>query len=162
MKTLLLSCSMLAALVFYTCTKKAGKNPSLAWTDLALLDSCKASSHRYYKNDTGLLHKAAGSNSPHGPFKLRFNSIAFKALTDSGRLPVNAPMPEGAMVIKDVYKDGKLDLYALMYKHSGSWLWAEIKPNKQVLYSVSMDPGTCTGCHNQAGNRDLLVSFAYY
>ena len=162
MRSLVTCCLVLAALVFYTCTKKTGKNPTLAFTDLALRDSCAASYHHYYKNDSSLLIKAAGSNSPHGPFKLRFNSIALNALTDDGKLPRAASMPEGSLVIKDVYVDGKLEIYALMYKTSGAWLWAEIKPNKQVLYSVYKNPGTCVGCHNQSGNRDLLLSFEYY
>jgi hypothetical protein len=144
------------------CTKKVGTNPLLAYTDQALLDSCAASNHPYYKNNSSLISKAQGSNSPHGDFKLRFNAIAFKALTDSGKLPRQLAMPEGALVIKDLYRDGQLDQYALMYKHSGAWLWAEIKANGQVLYSVRKDPGVCTGCHNQQGNRDYVLSFEFY
>lgn len=134
----------------------------VAYTDLALLDSCKAPYHYYYKNNSALISKAPGSNSPHGDFKLRFNAIAYKALVDSGRLPVQGLMPDGSLVIKDLFRDGQLDHYALMYKRSGVWLWAEIKANRQVLYSVNKDPGVCTGCHNQQGNRDQVLSFEFY
>ncbi len=145
------------------CSKQQGKNPGLAYTDMALADSCNATYHHYYKNNAAALHfGAVGSNAQHGPFKLRFNTIAYQALSDSGRLPANGKMPDGALVVKDIYKGSELDVYAIMYKHKGTWLWAEIKPNKQVLYSVSRNPGVCTGCHSQAGNRDFLRTFSFY
>jgi len=145
------------------CTKSVGKDPSLAYSDRALYDSASANYHRYYKNDPGpLLSGAQGSNGQHGAFKLRFNHLAFKALQDSGKLPVKTLMPEGALVIKDVYEGGKVSLYAIMYKHAGSWLWAEIKPGGQVLYGVKKDPSVCTSCHSQTGNRDFLRTFTYY
>ncbi|MES2681753.1 MAG: hypothetical protein V4635_17795 [Bacteroidota bacterium] len=142
------------------CTKSVGKNPALAYTDAALLDSAKAGGQHYYKNDPMKL--LSGANGPHGPFKLRFNAIAFKALQDSGSLPVKKLMPDGSLVVKDVYDNGQVSLYAIMYKLSGSWLWAEIKPSGEVHYSVNKDPGVCINCHSQAGNRDLLRTFSYY
>lgn len=145
------------------CTKDEGKNPSLAYSDRALADSCNATYHHYYRNDASrILSGAKNSNGQHGPFKLRFNNIAFKALLDSGRLPLNAVMPEGSLVVKDVYEGGSIGLYAIMYKHSGSWLWAEIKPNKEVLFSVTKNSDLCVSCHSQAGNRDFLRTFSYY
>ena len=147
-------------IVLVCCTKKQGKNPALAYTDLPLLDSCSQSYHKYYKNDaTSLL---SGAHGPHGTFKLRFNAIAFKALTNNGKLPVGGSFPEGSLIIKDIYNGGNLSLYAFMYKKSGSWLWAEIKPNKEVLHSINDKETVCTGCHSQSGNRDLAVSFNFY
>lgn len=104
----------------------------------------------------------SGAHGPHGTFKLRFNSIASKALTEDGKLPVGKTFPEGSLLIKDIYSGGTLTLYAFMYKRSGSWLWAEIKPDKKISHSVKGDPGVCTNCHSQAGNRDLAVSFNFY
>ncbi len=146
-------------LLLLACTKRQGKNPTLAFTDKALLDSCQQM-HDYYKNDPGLL--LSGSAGPHGTFKLRFNSIAKSALTDQGKLPANGSFPEGSLIIKDVYQGGKISLYALMYKRTGSWLWAEIEPGGSVHYSVNKNPSVCTGCHSQPGNRDLVVSFNFY
>ncbi len=142
------------------CTKKQGTNPSLAFNDASLLDSCKQSNYVYYKNDPSTL--LSGAAGPHGTFKLRFNAIAYAALTENGKLPLGKKFPEGSLLVKDVYSGGVLDLYAFMYKKSGSWLWAEIKPSGQVLYSVTKNPGVCTGCHSQNGNRDLAVSFNFY
>jgi hypothetical protein len=158
MKPLSLIIAILIALV--CCTKKQGKNPALAFTDMALLDSCKNQDHRYYQNNGAIL--LSGASGPHGTFKLRFNSVAFKALTNNGKLPVEGSFPEGSLVIKDVYNGNDISVYAFMYKRSGSWLWAEVKPDKQVLYSVNKNPSGCTGCHSQTGNRDLVVSFNFY
>jgi hypothetical protein len=146
-------------IVFTRCEKTVGKNPALAYSDKSLLDSCKGQ-HPYYKNDPSTLY--SGVHGPHGAFRLRFNNIAFKALTNDGKLPVGAKMPEGSLIIKDVYSGPSVSLYAFMYKYSGRWLWAEIKPNGETSYSVNKDPGTCTSCHEQSGNRDLVMSFNFY
>lgn len=146
--------------VIFSCTKKTGANPSLAYGNKALLDSCRTQSHPYYKNDATTLR--SGTAGPHGTFKLRFNKTALAALTDSGKLPINSKMPEGSLVIKDVYDGTNLSYYAFMYKKSGAWLWGEIKPDGNILFSVNQDPTVCTSCHNQAGNRDQVVSFNFH
>jgi hypothetical protein len=144
-----------AATLFFACTKQVGENPSFAYSNKALFDSCVNGAKMYYKNSSILL-PATGA---HGEHKLRFNSIAFTALTDSGKLPATKVMPEGSLIVKDSYSGGTLDLYAFMYKKSSSWLWAEIKPNGEVVYSVNKNPDGCIGCHSQSGNRDMLLSF---
>ncbi len=152
---------LMSLLLFIACTKKEGKSTALALSDLALLDSCKNTSHPFYKNDSTTLY--SGSAGPHGNFKLRFNIIAYKSLTDKGKLPLNAAMPEGSLIIKDIYTGGNnITLYAFMYKKSGSWIWGEVTPDKQILYSVFKNPSVCIGCHSQQGNRDLVVSFNFY
>lgn len=146
--------------VLICCTKKQGKNPALAFTDASLRDSCAQTYHRYYKNDAVAL--LSGVHGPHGTFKLRFNSVAYNALTDNGKLPAGGTFPEGSLIVKDIYSGSDIVLYALMYKKAGSWLWSEVRPDGEVLYSVNANPGTCIGCHSQSGNRDLAVSFAFY
>lgn len=149
---------IISSLAFLCCTKKVGYNP---YYDKALLDSCEKKEHGYYKNDPSVLYPRSAS-SPHGEFRLRFNSIAMKALTDAGKLPLNSMMPEGSLVIKDVYSGQEVSLYAFMYKRGGSWLWGEIKRNGEILHSVRADPGVCTGCHSAQGHRDLIRSFFFY
>jgi hypothetical protein len=151
---------ILVLVMLICCTKKQGINPALAYNDLALLDSCQKTYHRYYKNDASTI--LSGSAGPHGTFKLRFNSVASKALGSDGKLPTGRTFPDGSLIIKDVVSGGNITLYAFMYKKSGSWLWAEVKPNKEVIYSVTKNPSGCTGCHSQSGNRDLVVSFNFY
>lgn len=153
-------CPFLFILVFVGCTKDQGSNPSLAYNDLALYDSCLSTNYYYYKNDPVTI--LPGTTGAHGTMKLRFNSIAQKALGSDGKLPSGAAFPNGSFVVKDIYTGSSLTLYAYMYKKSGTWLWGEIKPNKEIIYSVNKNPSVCVNCHDQAGNRDLLVSFKYY
>ena len=150
----------LIASIFYSCTKDVGSNPMLAYTDKALYDSCRNdAAFEYYKNSSAVIQVAAGSNSPHGPFKLKFNKIANAALTDNGKLPIGQKFPDGSLVVKEVQPSG---LYALMYKKSGSWLWAEIASDGTTSYSVNKDGVGCISCHSQSGQRDMVVSFNYY
>lgn len=101
-------------------------------------------------------------SGPHGIFKLRFNSIAYAMLTDSGRLPKGKKFPEGSFIVKDVYKNGGLYLYAYMYKHSGKWLWGEVEPSGNFLYKKADGEKVCLGCHSQSAHRDNAVVFKFY
>ncbi len=157
----LFGCLIVLGLILFSCTKDKGRDPELAFSDKALLDSCKNSiAFKYYKDKPDSVY--TGVHGPHGAFKLKFNKIAFAALTASGKLPLTAKFPNGAMVVKEVVSGGEISLFALMYKHNNSWLWAEIEPNSKVLYSVNKESSVCTSCHNQAGNRDLVTSFNFY
>jgi hypothetical protein len=156
-----LSLFFLILCILIACTKKVGKNPELAYSNRALLDSINAPGLKYYKNNPGNL--LPGTNGPHGPYKLRFNNIGYNALTDNGKLPVGGAMPNGSLIVKDIYDgNNNITLYAFMYKRSGAWLWGEIKPNKEVVYSVDRNPFTCINCHSQAGNRDLVTTFNFH
>ncbi|MBL7930958.1 MAG: hypothetical protein JNL60_03595 [Bacteroidia bacterium] len=157
---LVFPCTAVVVALLMFCTKQQGKNPALAYTDSSLLDSCKAENLYYYKDDSNTL--LSGNTGPHGTFKLRFNSLAHKALTENGKLPQNGKFPDGSLIVKDIYQGQNISLYALMYKRGGSWLWAEIEPGGSVHYSVNKNPSACTGCHSQSGNRDLAVTFHFY
>ncbi len=147
--------------VIYSCVKDKGTDPDLAFTDRALLDSCKnIEAFTYYKNDQATIY--SGANGPHGTFKLKFNKIAYSALTVGGKLPVGAKFPEGSLVVKEAISGGTINLYAIMYKHNNSWLWCEIRPDYSVIYSVKKEPSPCISCHQQSGNRDLVNSFSFY
>src|SRR3954465_11027314 len=99
MKFLIPILTLLAILI--SCTKKEGKNPGLAYSDNAMLDSINLSGNKYYKSDGITIHPTTGA--PHGPFKLRFNNIGYNALIDSGKLPIANKMPDGSLIVKDVY-----------------------------------------------------------
>ncbi len=156
---LIVFCAVAMLSVFYSCTKDKGSNPLLAYNDKALYDSCKnIPVFLYYKNDPSLVY--SGVHGPHGAFKLRFNKRAYAALTDNGKLPANQTFPNGSMIVKDIQSSGR---YALMYKKSGSWLWAEINSDGTVAFSAASDPAAaCISCHSQSGQRDLVVSFNFY
>lgn len=162
MKRLIAISSMAATFslaVLFSCTKDQGINPDLAFSDRALYDSCRnLAAFRYYKNDPGAVY--SGVHGPHGAFKLRFNHIAYAALTDNGKLPASKKFPDGSLIVKDVQSSGQ---YALMYKKNGSWLWAEINADGSVAFSTTKEPSaTCISCHSQSGQRDLAVSFNFY
>ncbi len=150
---------VLAAMVFYSCRKDIGVNPLLAYSDKALLDSAKnEAAFTYYNNSPSTVY--SGTNGPHGAFKLKFNKIAYAALTDNGKLPVGAQFPNGSFVVKEIPSNG---LYAFMYKKEGSWLWSEVNSDGSIIHSVNKDASAaCISCHSQTGQRDLVVSFNFY
>lgn len=159
MKYLILFITLVTILV--SCTKKVGINPELAYSDQAMFDSITAPGFTYYKNDPNTF--LPGTNGPHGPYKLRFNKIGYNALTDNGKLPTGSAMPNGSLIVKDIYDaNNAIKLYAFMYKRSGNWIWGEIQPDKEVYYSVYKNPSTCTNCHSQTGNRDLVTTFNFH
>ncbi len=157
MKTKALLLSVLAFL--FCCTKKVGNDPQLGYRDKALFDSTQNLTYKFYKNKDTLL---SGAHGPHGTFKLRFNSIAYNVLTDNGKLPVNGVFPEGSFVVKDIYKNGSIDIYAYMYKHNGSWLWGEAHADGKFAVTAKYGATSCVPCHSQAGNRNLVVAFNFY
>jgi len=150
---------VLTLTIVYSCKKDVGKNPLLAFTDKALLDSAKnTSAFVYYKNDPNAIY--SGTNGPHGAFKLKFNKIATAALTDNGKLPVGQKFPDGSFIVKEISSNG---LYAMIYKRAGSWIWTESHGDGTVVHSVVKDASAaCVSCHSQTGQRDLVVSFNFY
>jgi hypothetical protein len=148
--------------VIYSCTKDKGRNPALAYSNFALRDSCRNSeAFVYYKNDPGAIY--SGANGPHGSFKLKFNHKAFAQLTDGGKLPIGSVFSDGSMVVKEILSGSTIKEYAVMYKLSGSWIWAEFTPDlKSIIHSVDSEHTVCTGCHSQSGNRDLVATFNFH
>lgn len=147
--------------VIYSCIKDKGTNPALAYTDFGLLDSCKTTANFvYYKNNESIVYP--GTSGPHGTFKLKFNHKAYAQLTAAGKLPVGGVFSDGSMIVKEILSGGNLVEYALMYKRNGTWIWAEISPDKNVKHSVRANHSICTGCHSQAGNRDLVTTFIFH
>jgi len=59
--------------------------------------------------------------SPHGEFRLRFNSVAFAALDSTGELPVGISFPIGSVIVKEILNGGSIGLYAVMEKRSNQW-----------------------------------------
>ena len=154
---------LLSLFVFFylsACTKKQGTNLNLSYSDKALFDSCLLAAPNYYLNNSSIIYP--GNNGAHGSYKLRLNAIALKALTDNGKLPLQATMPEGSLIVKEIIQNNRVFQYALMYKKSNTWLWAKYQANKTIIFSVNKNPQLCTDCHNQNGNRDFLLTFKYY
>lgn len=143
-------------IIISSCKNDKGINPNLAYDDKAFYDTIKNKTFYYYKDQDVEYN---GSTGPHGVFKLSFNNIAKQALTDNGKLPIGAKFPDGSMILKDIKSPA---WYAFMYKKSGTWLWGELSKTGDVIFSVKTEPNLCVSCHNQSGNRDLVVAFNFY
>lgn len=133
-------------------------------TDMMLFNEARATDLVYYVNTPGIT--APASESPHGSFRVRFNSIAAAALdTITGELPEGGTFPEGSLIVKDVYEGGSLSLYAVMKKAAhdplagANWLWAEIHTDGAVAFSASKKGDGCISCHSSGQQRDLVRVF---
>lgn len=63
------------------------------------------------------------------------------------RTPAPTAMPPGAVIVKDIYKNGQLKLVAAMEKRFDGWFWAEWDTAGDSLYSGR--PGLCIDCHRR-------------
>jgi hypothetical protein len=132
-------------------------------TNKELFNETKSSGLAYYKNKDTIYSPKGGS--PHGEFKLRFNSAALSKLDAQGRLPIDGSFDKGALIVKEIYKNGTLDMYAVMKKDptskfaSSGWIWAEYGTDGSSIYDITKRGEGCTGCHSVASNRDLVRSF---
>lgn len=152
----ILSISILSIFVlFLTACKKKKLNESL-------YDEAKASDLVFYQNTDALLSPAG--SSPHGPFKLKFNSLAASQLGADGRLPIGSIFQTGSLIVKEVYVGSTLELYVVMKKDDSKfagegWLWAEYEPDGKAVYNISEKGNSCIACHATNPNRDLVKSF---
>jgi hypothetical protein len=128
----------------------------------ALYAETIASGYQYYRNGDIL---SGVSPSPHGSFKLRFNSVAFAALDSTGELPVGGSFPNGSIIVKEILNGSNINLYAVMKKdpsneNAGSgWVWAEYNTSGSTVYGIGEKGGGCISCHSGSGNRDLVMTF---
>ena len=130
--------------------------------DIQLFNELSVSGYTYYQNGSTL---SAAGNSPHGSFKLRFNNIAQTVLDSLGELPTGSSFPDGSIIVKEIYKNTNLDLYAIMKKDpsngnaNNDWVWAEYDPDGSTVISLSTQGSSCVGCHSQTPNRDFTRTF---
>ena len=85
------------------------------------------------------------SKTAHGDqVEIFINTIARDTLA---RVPAPTSMPPGAVIVKDVYKNGELKLIAAMEKRYDGWFWAEWDAKGDAVYSGR--PGLCIDCHRR-------------
>ena len=145
-----------------SCKKDKEEEPKITNIDAEIFSNATSSGYSFYQNGDLL---AGVSPSPHGAFKLRFNSIAAAALDSTGELPSGNTFPSGSIIVKDIYSGSTLTTYAVMKKDpsdafSGNgWIWAEYKPDGIVLFTTANKGNGCISCHNGTPNRDLTRTF---
>lgn len=150
--------TFISILVVQSC-KKDKTDPD---ADNALYSEITASGYTYYQNGNVLSGVAP---SPHGSFKLRFNSTATAALDSTGELPAGNKFPTGSILVKELYSGSDISLYVVMKKdpsnaNAGSgWVWAEFKTDGSVAFSITKKGDGCISCHSGSPNRDLTRIF---
>lgn len=131
-------------------------------TEEQLLEEINQTGYEYFRS-AQILNPA--STSPHGAFKLRFNQIAWAALDEQEKLPKGKTFPEGSVIVKEVFSNNAVSVYAIMKKTSSDynakegWLWAEILPDGKPAYQLSLKGAVCVNCHRDTPNRDLVRTF---
>lgn len=134
-------------------------------TNESLFTELDAGTYQYYQNGATL---PPASASPHGSFRLRFNDIASSSLDNSGELPVNSTFKEGSIIVKEVYRNNELSLYAVMKKATtdpsaaNGWLWAEYALDGIAVFSINQKGTSCTNCHSETPNRDFVRTFDFH
>jgi hypothetical protein len=84
------------------------------------------------------------STASHGDaVEIFVNDVIAEALTAGEPL---TRWPDGALIVKDGFRDGEPHIVAAMEKRGDEWFWAEYEPDGEVLFSGS--PGVCTRCHD--------------
>ncbi len=118
----------------------------------------------YKGNDAKLESTIPGAH--HKYVRTRFNAIAQSALGSDGTLPVGASFPEGSLIVKESYDENdNFKIYAVMEKAPNNsaagegWLWAEYDADGKAVHSISKSNTGCINCHNDSGNRDLVMFF---
>ncbi len=129
----------------------------------SIYEEASGSGLSFYLGTDSVFNPAGGS--PHGDFKLKFNSTAAAALDGTGRLPVGGSFPDGSLIVKEASTGSSSMIYAIMKKDSDSkfaangWLWAEYKPDGEIVYNIKEKGVACISCHSASTNRDQVRSF---
>ena len=160
---------ILAVLTFLpvvSCVYHELDSPSLSSeTDLSLFEEINETGFEYYQGGNTLMPASA---SPHGNFKLRFNAKALSSLDDSGELPEGGTFAEGSVIVKEVYANNQISVYAVMKKASSDaaagngWLWSEYGPDGGVYISIAAKGSSCISCHDDLPNRNLVRTFDFH
>lgn len=149
---------------FIGCSDDDADNDGLALTDQSIFQKLKETGYTTVGHSGDTL-PAMGPHS--GYILVKFNKIASASLNDSMILPINKALPQGSMVVKEIYnkKGGVLSLYAIMLKDSthvnskNGWIWAEYNPDGSAAYSISNKGAGCVFCHAESPSRDNLKLF---
>ena len=157
----------LLSISLYSCV--SDKEEGVVISDATLYSLIKSSSFSFYKNNADTLQ--ADASSPHGSFiRVNFNPKAQSVMNDSVSSLTGSTFPDESLIVKEIYdvKGGPLQSYAVMYKLKGAanngmgWIWSEIRPDGNVIYSTARQGDQCVSCHTEGANSNLVRTFALH
>lgn len=92
------------------------------------------------------------AKGPHGDeTRIFLDPASEKALADGA-----GEWPQGAVIVKDVYKDDVLIQVAAMRKDDGGWYWGEWEPDgTEIVEGLKAEP--CESCHSKGTDGTLAV-----
>lgn len=107
-----------------------------------------------------------GSTAHHPLVRVTLNAEAFGTLR-AGTLPPGSRFPNGSVFLKEIIIDGKVSLYAVLFKDdtnphaAGGWLWAEFHTDGTSAVSITSNGSGCVSCHSreQGEFHDLIRTF---
>jgi len=158
-----LTASIVVVILFKCCVDHNISDPDIVdASDASLFAEANESGYGYYQSGNTLFPVAP---SPHGMYKLRFNSVASQVLDASGELPENGRFPNGSILVKEFYQNGAVNLLIVIKKaptdtNAGhGWLWGAYSLDGTPTVSIEEKGNKCTGCHNETPNRDMVRTF---
>lgn len=158
-----LTATIVVVILFKSCVDHDISDPDIPdASDETLFDEANDTGYTYYQSGNTI---SPAAESPHGMYKLRFNSIALQALDNNGELPDNTVFPKGSVLVKEVYRNSVLIGLAVMKKaptdlNAGDgWLWAEYALDGTPGASITTRGNGCISCHNDTPNRDRVRTF---
>jgi len=92
------------------------------------------------------------AQGPHGDeVQIRLSPSAEEALAEGA-----VEWPVGAMIVKDVFRDGDLEQIAAMKKTDEGWYWGEWdSQGEPIAEGLAID--ACEGCHGRGTDGTLAV-----
>jgi hypothetical protein len=93
-----------------------------------------------------------------------YNEVAGQAMQDG-----TLPLPDGSVLVKEAYmtaSDAAPMALTIMSKRSGSWYWAQVTPDGDLMLMNGMplegrNVEMCIGCHTSAASDNDLVATPY-
>ncbi len=155
------NCFLITIVLFFalSCAKDKGIDPNQL-TDAKLFDLSSNTSilTKYKKLATNDSVFAGGQHG--GSYVMFFNTKAYLACTDNGKLPAGQTFPDSSLVVKAV--GNPVSLYAVFFKKNGVWKYGEYTSNwdkqSSPIFSVNSSSNVCFDCH-KAASRDLIFTF---
>ena len=157
-----ISISLLIIVLLISCKK----DRESAGTDAELYDLAKSTTgFVWYKNNSNLLDKSAGSGHPQPFLRTRYNNIAASQLDSIGKVKSDAAFANGSLIVKELHSSANsLARYAILYKNPSSedadsrgWVWGYIDADGSVVQSATNKGSACINCHSQEGSIDYTL-----